>query len=1103
MAIVFRPPFHTLSLIGVLACVWSVSGSEPDASDHFERSVRPILVDVCGKCHGAKKQHGGLRLDSRAAILKGGDRGAAITPGKADTSLLITAIRRAGALKMPPREPLTEAQVAALTRWVEDGAPWPAKSGTTQAGVSPDPAQHWAFQPVSNPTPPAVRTTGWVQNPVDQFILARLEAEGLKPSPAADRRTLIRRATYDLTGLPATAEEVDAFIRDESPNAYERLIDRLLASPRYGEHWGRHWLDVARYSDTKGYVYAREERFWIHAWVYRDWVVRSLNEDMSYDRFLALQLAADQIAPNDPKSQAAMGFLTLGRRFLGVTHDIIDDRIDTVTRGMLGLTVACARCHDHKYDPIPTADYYSLYGVFRSCTEQQVPASTEAVDPAFAKALKGHQDKLATMTQLRRAEAAARIRARIGDYLEAQLELQKYPEEGFDQILAPSDLIPATVRRWRDYLARAETRNDRLFIAWRMFIAIPADEYPKRAAEVCKILANAPAEQVHPLVSQMFQQPPKNYREVADRYQQLFTRVDRSLVNAQSTIAGGIVHWSVPGSEELVDFLGRMDSPCIVPDEPIVTSEGYYPSSVVNELWGLQGTLDRYLINTATAPAYATTLVDRATIKNARILRRGNPARPGEVVPRQFLELLSGPDRKPFTQGSGRLEMAQAIIDPKNPLTARVMVNRVWMHHFGAGLVTTPSDFGLRASPPSHPELLDWLSQKFMANGWHLKSLHRQIMLSQAYQQSSRGQVDAASQKQAQTRDPDNRLLWRANAHRLSFEEIRDSLFAITGELDTQIGGKAVNILNTPFSRRRTIYGLVDRQFPPDLLRVFDFANPDLHTPQRSQTTVPQQALFFLNHPLPLERARSLIAHPMVMKAATPEAKIRQLYRMIYQREPTTQQVATAVRLVDIVTAESVSPAPVKPTAWSYGTASYDPQTGTIRGFTLLPHFTGEAWQGDANWPDAKFGWAQLTATGGHPGNDLAHAVVRRWTAPADATVTVDSKIVHEHTVGDGVRATIISSRTGRLMTANVHKSTAAMNLQNIELKKGDTLDFVVDINATLNTDQHLWTPVIRDKSGQEWSARKEFGGVARPKLGPWEHLAQALLMSNEFIFVD
>jgi cytochrome c553 len=404
----------------------------PDTVDFFEREVRSVLVEACVRCHGPEKQQGGLRLDSRGAILAGGDSGPALVPGQPDESLLIAVIRRRGELKMPPKAPLSERQVAALTRWVELKAPWGEDRKGTDSGppsARPTRADHWAFRPLSDPAPPAVLGDDWARTPLDRFILARLEAEGVSPSPPADRRTLIRRATYDLTGLPPSPEDVERFVRDDAPDAYPRLVDRLLASPRYGEHWGRHWLDVARYSDTKGYVYAREERFWVHAWAYRDWVVRALNADMPYDRFLLLQLAADRVAADDPASQAAMGFLTLGRRYLGVTHDIIDDRIDVVTRGLLGLTVACARCHDHKFDPIPTEDYYALYGVFRSSSERQVLAAksigTGPEAEAFGRGLLERVKKLDEGIAAKRRETAARARARVAAYLLAQRELAK------------------------------------------------------------------------------------------------------------------------------------------------------------------------------------------------------------------------------------------------------------------------------------------------------------------------------------------------------------------------------------------------------------------------------------------------------------------------------------------------------------------------------------------------------------------------------------------------------------------------------------------------------------------------------------------------------
>ncbi|OWK40584.1 PSD1 and planctomycete cytochrome C domain-containing protein [Fimbriiglobus ruber] len=1100
-------PFAILFLFPILG----TSAADPvEANEFFEANVRPVFVEMCGKCHGAKKQQGGLRLDSRATTLAGGETGPAVVAGQPDKSLLITAVRRKGDLKMPPDAPLKDAQIAALTRWVELGAPWPADKSTAQSGGTTQATTHWAFQPVRNHEPPTVREAAWVRTPVDRFVLARLEAEGLRPSQVADKRTLIRRATYDLTGLPPTPAEVEAFVRDESPTAYARLIDRLLASPRYGEQWGRHWLDVARYSDAKGYVYAREERFWVHAWAYRDWVIRALNQDMPYDRFLTLQLAADQVAPNDPPAQAAMGYLTLGRRFLGVSHDIIDDRIDVVTRGMLGLSASCARCHDHKFDPIPTDDYYSLYGIFRSCSERQVPAGGPAPKgaegEAFARGLAERQKKLDDALALRRNEASARARARVGDYLEAQLELSKYPEEGFDQILSPNDVIPETVRRWRDYLARTAANRDRIFAPWHSFARLSPAEFLTRAAEVCKELVARPKNEVNPLVLAAFVVPPRDMREVARRYGSLFARVGtpKELAGA---LAGGpaapVLGHADPDEDAVRRVLFGPDSPCSVPDEPIVNVEAFLPTREIEAIWKLQAEVDRWLIRATVPSAYATVLVDRAVPTNARVFRRGNPATPGAEVPRQFLGILAGPGRQPFHEGSGRVELARAITSPTNPLTARVMVNRVWLHHFGAGLVRTPSDFGTRAEPPSHPELLDWLAQRFMADGWSLKTLHRQIMLSAVYQQASTGSTDPTTL----ARDPENRLLWRMNARRLTFEELRDSLFAVTAELDLREGGKPVDLLAAPYPPRRAVYGLVDREYFPNLLRTFDFANPDLHIPQRSETTVPQQALFFLNHQLPIDRAKTLAKNPTVIAATTPEEKVARLYRLIYQRDATPTQVRASVGLVQAAE-EDARPTVMRPKAWTYGYGAYDPKAGKLTSFHPLPYFTGSAWQGGPNWPDASLGWTQLTATGGHPGNDLTHAAVRRWTAPRDCVVRISSELVHDVAQGDGVRASIVSSRHGLLKSVVAHNSRVDVSVPLVVVRAGDTIDFVVDIRDGLNNDQHLWSPTISvvtvgGGTGSTWNAKTEFGGTTRPALGPWEQLAQTLLMANEFSFVD
>ncbi|WP_395743723.1 DUF1549 and DUF1553 domain-containing protein [Prosthecobacter sp.] len=869
----------------------------------------------------------------------------------------------------------------------------PVQLGVLLISASAFAAEHWAFQPLK-----PVKGAG-----VDEFIQAKLKEEGLKSAPRADARTLIRRASFDLTGLAPTAEETEAFIRDTSPDAYPRLIERLLSSPHYGEQWARHWLDVARYSDTKGYVYAREEKNWVHATPYRDWVVRALNADLPYDRFLLLQLAADQVVPAKSPDLAAMGFLTLGRRFLGVSHDIIDDRIDVVMRGTQALTVACARCHDHKFDPIPTRDYYSLYGVFQSSAEALVPCAASA-DEKLAELVKKNRD---LMTK-RREEQMARTRARAADYQKALTELDKYPEQGFDQIIDEKDINPFIVHRWK---------------AW---------------------------------------------------------------VEAH------------PGLELTEEALKKEDSPAYVPDEHIANNEMYFPTGIITELWKAQGEVDRHLLKTTAAPAHATVLVDRALPSTPRVLLRGNPLTKGDAVPRQYLSLFGG--QRPFTKGSGRLELAQAITDPRNPLTARVMVNRLWQHHFGRGLVSTPSDFGKQGGTPSHPELLDWLAQRFMDSGWSLKAMHRLLMLSQTYQQSS---------QTSDARDPDNRLLSRMSPHRLSFEEARDAWLTAAGQMNLKVGGRPEALFGAS-NKRRTLYTLVDRENVPAVMRTFDFANPDLSIPQRSETSVPQQALFGMNHPFVVQQARALVRDA----AAGPSgaARIHWIYGRLFQRRATQDEVEAGLRFVGEEPA-TLAVETDHSKSWQYGYGEWDESAGRVKDFKALPHFTGSAWQGADAWPNPELGWAQLTAAGGHPGNDRKHAVVRRWSAPASGTYDIQSVLVHEPEAGDGIRGFMSHSRLGKLRDTRLRASKADLSLSAIEFQSGDTLDFIVDIADGLNSDQFLWSPKIvpstqatgsgGDTPQETWDAGKDFYAQPRLQLNAWEQLVQVLMLSNEFMFVD
>jgi cytochrome c553 len=1072
-----------------------------EAAEFFETHIRPLLVDHCYQCHSAEaeKFKGGLRLDSREAILKGGDSGAAIVPGKPEESLLITAVRYADRdLKMPPPKDeaprkLSDAAIANLAQWVRLGAPMPAANAEHR---TPDNERrskpHWAFVAPRMPQVPAVKNEAWVKTDIDRFILAKLEAAGLAPAPPADPRTLIRRMTFDLTGLPPAAEDGEAAISDlksqsSNPHAGDlsalnsqisTLLDRLLASPHYGERWARHWLDVARYSDTKGYVYAREERFFVHAWAYRDWVVKAFNDDMPFDRFLLLQIAADQLVPAGSPDLAAMGFVTGGRRFIGVSHDIIDDRIDVVTRGTMALTVQCARCHDHKYDPISTRDYYSLYGVFAACEDRLISIAGECGDAEYRKLA----DKLADTMKKRRDETMTRLRTRVADYLTAQFELHKYPDEGFDQILEDQDIIPASVRRWRDFLHRTARGFDPIFAPWHALAKLPAEDFEKNAAALLDQLRGERGAELNATVAGAFATPPKSIAEAAQRYGEIFANADQQRAAPDAATAA------------LIAFLDDPRSPATVPETGIINNELFFTTAACEELWKLQGDVERWLNKTPTSPAHALVLADREPERNPRVFIRGNPARQGDEVPRQFLEVVAGPKRRPFQNGSGRLDLAQAIVRPDNPLTARVMVNRIWQHHFGTGLVRTPSDFGTRAEPPSHAELLDWLALKFIESGWSVKAMHRLIMSSAVYQQA--GSVRDAS---------DARLLSRFPAHRLDFEEVRDAMLAATGELDATVGGRASELFAAS-NKRRTLYGLVDRQFLPGTFRVFDFANPDISTAQRHATTIPQQALFFLNHTFVADRARALAGRDDIASAPSDDERLVRLYRRIYQRQPTAAELDAGRRFIAGATAD-VPPPPPKPVGidWRYGWGEYDTAAHRTKTFHSLPHFTGKAWQGGAQWPDGKLGWAQLTADGGHPGNDLAHACIRRWTAPRDGIVTIGGTLIHEPEEGDGIRALIVSSRHGEMKSVTAHHSRVEMSATGIAVELGDTLDFIVDIGGGLNSDQFLWSPTIA-MADAAWNAKSEFAGPPPPErhlLAPWAQYAQALLLANEFSFVD
>ncbi|MEW4529267.1 PSD1 and planctomycete cytochrome C domain-containing protein [Maioricimonas sp. JC845] len=907
-------------LAGMMAGPAVAADPTPEQLAHFESHIRPLLVKRCVGCHGAEKQQGDLRLDRRVFAIGEGD--GPIVPGKVDESRLIDVIQYDELdTQMPPAGKLPDDEIRLLTEWVKAGAPWPDDGGAEEVahGGLPRTAdgkidfaaaaqQHWAYQPVERPEPPAVQHEDQVRNEIDRFVLRKLEANGLNLSSEADPRTLIRRASVDLIGLSPSYEEVEQFRADESPEAYERVVERLLDSPQYGQRWARHWLDVARYADTKGYVFT-ENRFYPYSYTYRDYVVEALNSDKPYDRFLIEQIAADQLdLPENDPALAALGFLTVGPRFLNRTPDIIDDRIDVISRGVMGMTVACARCHDHKYDPIPTADYYALYGVFNSCFEpEEGPIVGEIKETPEYLAFKAELDKRQAAVDAYVAKAHGELladaRNRAGDYLLAVLKKTGKLGDAKVEYSGEKEPRDRLTRLWIDFVARRMRENDPVFVPWKLLVESPDEEFadrvarcidPERSGEL-----GGPANPQ--ILAALAGTPPASKMDVARVYGRVLAEIDQQW-QALRKETPDATQLSEPAAEQIRGVLYGSGS---VSDVPVGDAERrLFERDHRNQVRNLRKKVADWKVTSPGAPPRAMVLLDKEKPVQPVIFERGNPGRRGDRVPRRFPQIL-GAVAGEFKEGSGRLELARAVASPENPLTARVIVNRVWMHHFGNPLVATPSDFGTRADPPTHPELLDWLAWTFMhQDNWSLKALHRRIMLSATYRQAS------GDRPEARTVDPENQLLWRMNRRRLEFEAMRDGLLAAAGRLDPAAGGRPVDLGKKPDFNRRTIYALIDRNNFPGLLRTFDLPSPDSSAPQRPRTTVPQQALFGMNAPFVQEIAGE-IAGQVKANAPSPEGQVDAAFRQVLGRDPDGEERALAVaylqkspeRLTDFVQA--------------------------------------------------------------------------------------------------------------------------------------------------------------------------------------------------------
>jgi hypothetical protein len=869
-------PAVVLAIVGGFApSVWA---QDPKV-DFFESKIRPVLVEKCYECHsGAASDLGGnLRLDAPGLMKKGGTLGPSIQAGAADQSLILKAIAYTDAgLQMPPDGKLPDDQIANFKQWIIDGAVDPRpeiEAGppkASQVDRERQVAEHWAYQKLGPIPPPAsIGELDASSDPIDRWVAMGLESKGLAMAPLADRRTLTKRLYYDLLGLPPTAQQITDVERDESPDWYAHLVDSLLQSPHFGERMARRWMDVMRYADNKGYVFV-EDREYAHAFRYRDWLIRSFNQDLPYDQFLKSQLVGDRIDPKNENGQLdAMGMLTLGRRFLNNPHDIADDRIDVITRGLMGVTAACARCHDHKFDPVSMGDYYSL-------------------------------------------------------------------------------------------------------------------------------------------------------------------------------------HAALTGSEE----------------------PGGDPSPM--------------------------RLVDKESQGPVHIFLRGSPGNQGPEVPRRFISFLSPAAPVEMKTGSGRWEMAEAIVSPTNPLTARVFVNRIWGWLTGVPLVDTPSDFGLRCESPVQQLVLDGLAWDWIQSGWSTKQLIRRIVMSRVYRQKSDHRPEAFAI------DPENRLLWRAQRKRMDFESLRDALLFATTQLDSSVGGPSVKITQPPFSKRRTLYAYIDRQNLPQLFRSFDFASPDAHVPIRSQTTVPQQGLLLMNSnllqsmlPEIANRASSLATERGV------DAGIEYLFQQVLARNCNTQERNW---FQDFIGSEQPSLPNVPENQWSYGVATYAPETGALENFRRLPRFLENRWQGKKDsLPDDELNWCLLSASGGHPGSNTSMSVVRRWTAFEPMKLRIRGSLEHKPEPGDGVRGSIVVRGNEKIGEWTVKSASTETHVNEVTVETGDTIDFVVDCIADNNSDTFEWK--VRLMSSDEKSYRcgseRYFSSSQPATLTVWEEAAQALLLTNEFCFID
>ena len=884
------PPKSSFATLGLILFA-GTAFAQSNAQDFFEKRVRPVLAKNCQMCHNAKMKSAGLDLSSGAGFLAGGQSGALVNANEPEKSRILRVVSYDETLKMPPMGKLKSEELADLAAWVKLGASWPgtdsaaaapAPPAKVTAGFTPEQKTFWAFQSVKKTTPPAVKDLSWVRNEIDRFVLAKLEAQGLKPAPRADKLTLLRRVTFDLTGLPPAPAEIQNYLADQSPQAFEKVVDRLLESPRYGERWGRHWLDVARFADSTG---NDEDHRYPYAWRYRDYVIESFNKDVPYDQFVREQLAGDILAAHaegDAKKRdiVATGFLALGAKALAqqdkqkMMYDIYDEQVDVTSRAFLGMTMACARCHDHKFDPILTKDYYSMVSMFASTQQFADPKShvskllfTPLVPKEQYTAYKAQQDKMSALKvstdEVASVDGEKYVRTQATHLAESMLAAREIYEGG-----APAD---AKLDRWVKYLKEGAKAHPQL-----------ADWDDAKADQ-------------RTTVAQTYQ------TRFLGQFDEWTKRMDKWRTQVRKRLeAMDMPPPDKPKFEAATDLffyeLYIQHGPLFLSDKD---RDKVLSPDVKEKVAAIKKELDDLKTHAKAEPDMACAVAEGESVAQ-KVFIRGDYNSPGEDAPKAFPTILAKSTDPVVASASGRMELANWITSAENPMTAKVMANRLWQWHFGDGIVRTPDNFGKMGDRPSHPELLDYLAARFIQGGWSVKAMHKLMLLSSAYQMSSE-----ADEKTAEA-DPENRLLAHFNRQRLDVEEIRDGMLAIGGTLDLAMGGTLQSGFGTDGENssarlsmdpmkvtRRTVYIPLRRANLPNLLNLFDFGDATTVNGKRTGTNVAPQTLFMMNSEFGYDHAKRVAESVM----ALPDS-MQQAYLRILNRRPEPQEIDSGLTYI-------------------------------------------------------------------------------------------------------------------------------------------------------------------------------------------------------------